>query len=141
MRSFNSFRPCIEEGNEHMKNRKTWSIFLVIADIILLVLFVLYVPYIFRHIFGFDFIEYENWFGELDDPIRYRFGAGSAEIAFILIRVIGFIIAQCKLLKGQSKRPLVVFILLHFVIAVLGFVYCFKYADGANIIYNIQLLY
>ncbi|MCR4792955.1 MAG: hypothetical protein K5871_09395 [Lachnospiraceae bacterium] len=122
-----------------MKNRKTVSIILAIADMILLALFVSYIPYIFRHIFGFDFIEYENWFGELNDPIRYRFGAGSAEVVFILLRIIGFVIAQCKLLKGQSKRLLYVFIILHFLIAVLGLIYCFVYADGANIIYNIQL--
>ena len=123
-----------------MKNKRIASIILVIIDIILLVLFVLYIPYIFRDIFGFDFIEYENWFGELDEPIQYRFGAGSAEILFILLRVIGFTIAQCKLLKEQKKGIFVIFILVHFVIAVLGLIYCFKFSDGANIIYNIQLL-
>ena len=82
-----------------MKNKNIWSIFLVIIDIILLVLFVLFLPYIFRDIFGSDFIEYENWFGDLDDPIQYRFGAGSAEIIFILLRAIGFTIAQCKILN------------------------------------------
>ena len=84
-----------------MKNKKTVSIILVLIDIILLVLFVLYLHYMFRHIFGPDFIELENWFGELDETIRYRFGAGSAEIIFILIRAIGFIIAQKKILKGN----------------------------------------
>ena len=121
-----------------MKNRKTVSIILIITDIILLVLLVMCIPYIFRDVFGFDFVEYENWYGNLDEPIRYRFGAGSAEILYILIRVIGFTIAQCKLLNGQSKRPLVIVILLHIVIAVLGLIYCFKYSDGANIIYNIR---
>jgi hypothetical protein len=123
-----------------MKNKKIVSILLVLADITLAVLFVLYLPYIFRDIFGFDFIEYENWFGDLDEPIKYRFGAGSAEILFILIRVIGFIIAQCKLLKGQGKIAPVIFSLLHIAIAVFGLIYCFTYADGANIIYNLQLL-
>ena len=56
------------------------------------------------------------------------------------IRKIGFIIAQCKILKEQNKKALVIFIMLHIVIAVLGFIYCFKYADGENIIYNIQLI-
>ncbi len=120
-----------------MKNKRIASIILIVTDIILLVLFVLYIPYIFRDIFGFDFIEYENWFGELDEPIQYRFGAGSAEILFILLRGIGFTITQCKLLKEHKKGTLVIFILVHFVIAVLGLIYCFKYADGANIIYNI----
>ena len=121
-----------------MKNKKTASIIMIIIDIVLLLLFVSYMPYIFRSVFGADFIEYENWFGELDETIKYRFGAGSAEISFIILRTIGFIIVQCKMLRGQSKRPLVIFILLHFVITVLGLIYCFKYADGANIIYNIQ---
>ena len=123
-----------------MKNKKIISAIFIISDIILLALFVLYIPYVFRHIFGSDFIEYENWFGELDDTIKYRFGAGSAEIAFISIKIIGFIIAQCRSLKEQSKRMLFIFILLHIVIGVLGLIYCFKFADGANIIYNIQLM-
>jgi hypothetical protein len=123
-----------------MKNKKVVSGILIIVDIILLVLFVLYLHYIFCHIFGPDFIELENWFGELDETIRYRFGAGSAEIIFILIRAIGFIIAQHKILKGYSKKASVIFILLHIVIAVLGLFYCFKYAEGAGIIYNIKIL-
>lgn len=122
-----------------MKKNKIVSIILILIDIILLVLFVLYIPNLFWHIFGSDFIEYENWFGELDQTIRYRFGAGSAEILFIILRVVGFIIAQCKLLK-EHRILLVIFILLHIIIGVLGFIYCFKFADGANIIYNIQLL-
>ncbi|SCY49173.1 hypothetical protein SAMN02910370_02784 [Lachnospiraceae bacterium XPB1003] len=123
-----------------MKNKKIVSIILVIADIILLVLFVTIIPYIFRDIFGFDFVEYENWFGSIDDPIQYCFGAGSAEILFVIIRVVSFTIAQCKLLKGQSKVQMGVFILLHVVIAVLGMIYCFTFSDGANIIYNIRRL-
>ena len=103
-----------------MKYKKTVSGILTIIDIILLVLFVLYIPYLFWHIFGADFIEYENWFGELDEPIKYRFGAGSAEITFIIIKFIGFIIAQCKLLKGQNKKMLVILILLHIVVCILA---------------------
>mgnify|MGYP007016109705 FL=1 len=82
----------------------------------------------------------ENWFGTIDDPIQYCFGAGSAEILFVIIRVVSFTLAQCKLLKGQSKGQLGVFILLHVVIAVLGLIYCFIYFDGANIIYNVRQL-
>ena len=116
-----------------MKNNRIVSIILIIVDIILLVLFILFIPNLFWHIFGSDFIEYENWFGNLDETIKYRFGAGSAEILFILIRVIGFAIAQYKLLKEQSKKMSVIFILLHIAIAALGLIYCFKYADGVNI--------
>ena len=63
-----------------MKNKKTVSVILIIIDIILLILFVTYIPNIFWHIFGCDFIEYEDWFGELDETIKYRFGAGSTEV-------------------------------------------------------------
>lgn len=122
-----------------MKNKKTVSIILVLIDIILLVL-LLYLHNMFWHIFGPDFIELENWFGELDETIRYRFGAGSAETLFILIRAISFIIVQKKILKGHSKKTSVIFILLHIVIAVLGLFYCFKYVDGADIIYNLRIL-
>lgn len=87
-----------------------------------------------------DTVTPENWFGTIDDPIQYCFGAGSAEILFVIIRVVSFTLAQCKLLKGQSKGQLGVSILLHVVIAVLGLIYCFIYADGANIIYNVRQL-
>ena len=63
-----------------------------------------------------------------------------AEYNSLIIRVVSFTLAQCKLLKGQSKGQLGVSILLHVVIAVLGLIYCFIYADGANIIYNVRQL-
>lgn len=120
--------------------KKIISVVLVVVDIIILVLFVLFLHYIFLHIFGPDFIEYEDYFGQMDSTIDYRFGAGSAEIAFILIRVIGFIIAQRKLLKEQSKKLLIDFVVVHIVIGILGLIYCFRFADGADLIYNIQWL-
>ena len=114
----------IDGVNRHMKNKKTISIILVFIDTILLVLSILFFHSIFMHILGADFIEYENWFGELDKTIKYRFGAGSAELLFILIRAICFIIAQKKILKEYSEKTSAIFITLHIVIAVLGLIYC-----------------
>ena len=62
-----------------MKNKKIVSIILVLIDIILLVLFVLYLHYMFWHIFGPDFIELENWFGELYFDKSHRLYNSSKE--------------------------------------------------------------
>ena len=40
------------------------------------------------HLFGADIIEYENWGGELKDPIRYKFGVGSFEFLFVAVKAI-----------------------------------------------------
>ncbi len=122
-----------------MKNRVK-SIILIIIDIILLVLFVLYIPQILWHIAGPDFIEYENWNGAMSNPIRFRFGAGCCELTFILARIIGFIIAQRKLLQNISKKQLIIAVIIHSIICVLSLIYFIRFADGKNIIYNIRIL-
>ena len=124
-----------------MKNKKLVSIMIIILDIILLVLFVLFIPNLLWHIVGPDFIEYENWSGELSNTIGYRFGAGSCEISFILLRMIIFIILQIKLLKDQSKVRKIWPVLIHIIIGVLGLIYFFKFAEGPNMIYNLQLIF
>ena len=44
---------------------------------------------VFWNIFGSDVIEYENWFGDIENPIQYTFGSGSAMIVlnFVLMAV------------------------------------------------------
>ena len=121
-----------------MKKRITAGMVLIIIDIILLVLFVTPFHNIFWHIFGPDFIEYENWYGTLDQTIRYRFGAGSVEITLIVLKTFGCILAQSKLLKKHLKGLWITFIILHAILGIFGLFYCFVYADGANIIYNIM---
>ncbi|MBQ5519616.1 MAG: hypothetical protein IIT90_05940, partial [Clostridiales bacterium] len=49
--------------------KKAVSIVLILADLILLVLFVFVFRGILRSVAGFDVIEYENWNGELENPI------------------------------------------------------------------------
>ena len=129
------------EGSGKMKNKKLVSIMFIILDIILLVLFVLFIPNLLWHIVGPDFIEYENWSGELSNTIGYRFGAGSCELSFILLRMIIFIILQIKLLKDQSKVRKIWPVLIHIIIGVLGLIYFFKFAEGPNMIYNLQLIF
>ena len=121
-------------------SKKTVSIILIILDIIFLVIFVIFIP-IFWHIFGPDFIEYENWSGELSNTIEYRFGAGSSELVYILLRCIIFTILQIRLLKDQSKARKLCIVLIHIVICVLGLIYFFKFGEGPNIIYNLQLIF
>ena len=129
---------CNQKG-QPMKNTIK-SIGLIILDIVLLVLFVLFISKILWHIVGPDFIEYENWAGTMSNPIRYRFGAGSCGLVFILARMIGFSIGQSKILKDNSKKQFVIAMILHIVIGVLGLIYFIKSDDGQNIIYNIQIL-
>lgn len=122
-----------------MKKKNLVSISIIILDIVLLLIFVSIIPNLFWHIFGSDFIEYENWSGEITgSTIRYRFGAGSWELLFILLRTIIFIIIQTKLLKEYSKVRKIIVVLLHIVVCVLGLIYFFIYAEGPNMIYSIQ---
>ena len=129
----------MESGKSKMKSFV--SIMLIILDVIFLVMFVLFIPTLLWHIVGPDFIELENWSGEISNPIRYCFGAGTCEFIFIVTRLIAFIIIQIGLLKDNSKVRKTITILVHTVIGVIGMIYFFVCADGANIIYNLQLIF
>ena len=93
------------------------------------------------HIAGPDFLVLEDWSGTLSNPIRYRFGAGSCELVFILARVITFIILQINLLKDHGKARKVWTVLIHIVIGILGIISFFVFAEGPNIIYNLQMIF
>ena len=82
-----------------MEKRKTVNLVIMciiylLIDLFLLFALVMWLRYIFLHIFGYDIIEYENWFGTIDNPIRYRFGAGTAEYLFVIVKVIFFIVKE-----------------------------------------------
>ena len=85
-----------------MKN-KVISIMLIVLDVIMLLLFVFVLTGFLRSVFGADIIEYENWNGQLEDPLLLRFGSGFWGLMFILVRMVVFVIAQKKILKGRSK--------------------------------------
>ena len=121
--------------------KKAVSIMLIILDMILLVLFVFVLTGFLRSAIGPDVIEYENWNGQLENPLVLRLGSGFWGLVFILIRMIGFIIWQKNLLKGNSRVLLVIAIILHAVIGVLGLMYWIKWGDGPFFIYMIQLFF
>ena len=121
--------------------KKAVSIMLIILDMILLVLFVFVLTGFLRSAIGPDVIEYENWNGQLENPLVLRLGSGFWGLVFILIRMIGFIIWQKNLLKGNSRVLLVIAIVLHAVIGVLGLMYWIKWGDGPFFIYMIQLFF
>ena len=121
--------------------KKAVSIMLIILDMILLVLFVFVLTGFLRSAIGPDVIEYENWNGQLENPLVLRLGSGFWGLVFILIRMIGFIIWQKNLLKGNSRVMLVIAIILHAVIGVLGLMYWIKWGDGPFFIYMIQLFF
>ena len=114
---------------------------LIILDMILLVLFVFFITGFLRSFIGPDVIEYENWNGEFENPLVLRLGSGFWGLMIILIRMIGFIILQNKLLKGNSRVLFVISVIAHAVIGVLGFMYWIKWGDGPFFIYMIQLLF
>ena len=121
--------------------KKAVSIMLIILDMILLVLFVFVLTGFLRSAIGPDVIEYENWNGQLENPLVLRLGSGFWGLVFILIRMIGFILWQKNLLKGNSRVLLVIAIILHAVIGVLGLMYWIKWGDGLFFIYMIRLLF
>lgn len=121
--------------------KKAVSIMLIILDMILLVLFMFVLTGFLRSAIGPDVIEYENWNGQLENPLVLRLGSGFWGLVFILIRMIGFIIWQKNLLKGNSRVLLVIAIVLHAVIGVLGLMYWIKWGDGPFFIYMIQLFF
>ena len=58
-----------------MKKSIVFIVLMVVVDALLFCLLTrLSTP--LWHLFGSDVIEYENWFGEMEDTIRYRFGVG-----------------------------------------------------------------
>ena len=121
--------------------KKAVSIMLIILDMILLVLFVFVLTGFLRSAIGPAVIEYENWNGQLENPLVLRLGSGFWGLVIILIRMIGFIIWQKNLLKGNSRVMLVIAIILHAVIGVLGLMYWIKWGDGPFFIYMIQLFF
>ena len=121
--------------------KKAVSIMLIVIDLILLLLFVFVITGFLRSAVGTDVIEYENWNGELENPLVLRLGSGFWGLVIILIRMIGFIICQIKLLKDNCRKLMVFAIVIHSVIGMLGLIYWIKWGDGPFFIYMLQLLF
>lgn len=118
--------------------KKAVSIMLIVLDMIMLLLFVFVLSDLLKSLVGVDIIEYENWNGQLEDPLSLRLGSGFWELTFILFRMIVFVFAQKKLLKGRSKPMLVIAVISHTVISVLCILYWITFGDGP---FFIEMLY
>ena len=119
-----------------MKSKKEFLILLlVVIDIIILILMVLFGVGLIHDIVGSDVIEYENWFGDLDDPIRYRFGAGCWEYTVFIAKLIIFIVIQIKqAVKNSFRKPLLIAgIFMHLIIFAAGFLYVYNFGDGYSV--------
>ena len=53
---------------------------------------------------GPDIIEYENWFGTIENPIQYRFGTGSLEITLSLVQMIIFAVIEARRAKKYPEN-------------------------------------
>ena len=95
-----------------MKNKTVLSITMVLIDFLLLVLFIFFIPSLLVDLVGFEVTEYENWSGELQNQVVFRLGAGFWEVMIILIKMIGFIIGQCAILKDKGNVQKMIFIVL-----------------------------
>ena len=60
------------------------------------------------NIFGLDIVEYENWFGTLDNTVSYRFGIGSVEILITLLQAALFLYIEIALYKKKISVAMVI---------------------------------
>ncbi len=124
-----------------LMGKKAVSIMSIVADMILLAFFVFVLIGFLRSVVGADVIEYENWNGQIGNPLVLRLGDGFWELMFILIRLIVFVICQVKLLKSNSRVMMVIAVISHIVIGVLGILYWIKWGDGPFFTYMLQMLF
>ncbi len=121
--------------------KKAVSIMLIVLDMIMLLLFVFVLSDLLKSLVGVDIIEYENWNGQLEDPLSLRLGSGFWGLMFILVRMVVFVIAQKKILKGRSKPMLVIAVISHTVISVLCILYWLSFGDGPFFIEMLRTLF
>ena len=121
--------------------KKAVSIMLIVLDMIMLLLFVFVLSDFLKSLVGVDIIEYENWNGQLENPLSLRLGSGFWSLMFILVRMIVFFFVQKKLLKGSSKSMFVIAVILHTVISVLCILYWLSFGDGPFFIEMLRTLF
>lgn len=112
---------------------------IIALDLLLLVLFIAFVPYLLISTVGFDVTEYENWDGALASSVEYTFGAGCWEITIILLKLAAFLVVQGILfVKKKLPKAVSIFcILSHIIVFALGIAYVFEFAEGPNALYMI----
>lgn len=124
------------------KGSKLPRILTVGADAVISFLFIAFAVDLISLYVGGDVIIYENWFGDLENPVQCRFGSGCVELTFVLLKLALFVAGEIVYYtrKKLGKTGTVVAILLH--VAIAGFLvwYVFAYGDGGGVICLIEQL-
>lgn len=81
------------------------------------------------NIFGPDIVEYENWFGDLENTVAYRFGIGSVEILLALLQAVLFIYIEI----ARHKKKISIATLMHAFNFVLWVLFYIDWNSWANI--------
>jgi len=98
------------------KRNRVWILGLIVLADLLLSWVIFYVCDMWlMDILGPDIIEYENWFGDIEDTVVYRFGTCSAELLFALLQAILFVCIEVVLYKRKkmSKAYTRIAIIIH----------------------------
>ncbi len=86
---------------EKHNREKLWGIILLIDILLSWAIFYICDMWL-CDVFGPDFVIYENWSGDLNDPEKYRFGIGSVEILIALLQAILFVCVEIMLYKKKK---------------------------------------
>lgn len=93
------------------RQNRVWLVGIILLADILLSWVIFYICDMWlMEIFGPDIIVYENWFGELDNPVRYRFGIGSVELLLTLLQAVWFVWIEIKLYKKKKVSKVYTYI-------------------------------
>ena len=100
--------------NRKLNRTWLWGILLPV-DILLSWVFFYLCDMWLMDIFGPDVIVYENWFGDIENPVVYRFGRCSAELLIALLQAVLFVWIEVILYKKKkiSKAYTCIAIVLH----------------------------
>lgn len=98
-----SFRKATEGVREMDKrHNKGWLFGMLIPADLLLSWGIFFICDMLSWRIGPDIVVYENWFGDLDNPVRYRFGTGSVELLLALLQAFLFVWVERKLYKKEK---------------------------------------
>ena len=106
--------------------RKIWvysleTVIFAAADILILLGFLIFLTDILKDMVGLDYIELENWYGDIENPIRCRFGIGCCQYTFELVKFIVLIVLHKRMIKVHKESPkrLIAPVIVHLIL--LGF--------------------
>ena len=107
--------------------RKIWvysleAVIFAAVDILILLGFLIFLTDILKDLVGLDYVELENWYGDIENPIRCRFGVGCCQYAFELIKFVVMIVLHNRLIRvhKESKKRLIVPVIIHVILLCIG---------------------